>query len=270
MHFAVAMSSRMNIGVRHILPVYVFLSVLVAGAAWALIRVNRRWAYVVCALMIFRAITSLRVAPAYVAYANELWGGPANVHNLLTDSNSDWAGQLKSVKRYLDGRGVKDCWLAYFGERALDTGHYGIPCRTLPTADAVLLDERILPPAAIDGPVLISAGILSGFEYGPGRLNPYAQFQKLRPSAAIEYGVFVYDGHFEIPLAAAYGYVQRANDPLAARDAGQALAAAQEAVRLGPDLADARAALATALAALGRTQEARSALEKALVLNMAA
>ncbi len=118
----------------------------------------------------------------------------------------------------------------------------------------------------IDGPVLISAGILSGFEYGPGRLNPCAQFQDLRPSAAIEHGVFVYDGHFEIPLAAAHGYVQRANDLLAAKDAGQAVTAAKEAVRLAPDLADAQSALAAALAAAGRAQEARSALEKAVVL----
>jgi hypothetical protein len=28
----------------------------------------------------------------------------------------DWTQQLKATKRYLDGRGVKDCWFVYFGE----------------------------------------------------------------------------------------------------------------------------------------------------------
>jgi hypothetical protein len=29
----------------------------------------------------------------------------------LTDSNADWGQQLKSVKQYLDQRGVNECWL---------------------------------------------------------------------------------------------------------------------------------------------------------------
>ena len=42
-YLIVAFTVGMNIGVRHILPVYVFLSVLIGGAAWALVRQNRRW-----------------------------------------------------------------------------------------------------------------------------------------------------------------------------------------------------------------------------------
>jgi hypothetical protein len=266
LHMAVAMSSRMNIGVRHILPLYVFLSVLAAGAAWSWIRSHKRWACVVAALLLFQAITSLSAAPAYVAYANELWGGPANVHNLLTDSNCDWAQQLKAVKLYLDGRAVKNCWFAYFGQGVLDTGYYGIPCQALPTLDAAWVGEQILPPAEIDGPVLISASVLSGFEYGPAKLNPYEQFRKMSPAAVIENGVFVYEGHFKIPLAAAYGYVQRSNGMLAARDPEPALVAAREAERLAPDLADAQMALGRALAVLGRKEEARAAFEKAMIL----
>jgi hypothetical protein len=59
----------MNIGVRHILPVYVFLAVLIGGAAWALVRQNRRWAYLVVALLLIHAISSLRTFPVYIAYA---------------------------------------------------------------------------------------------------------------------------------------------------------------------------------------------------------
>ncbi len=72
----VAMVAGMNIGLRHILPMYVFLTVLIGGAAWTLIKANRRWAYVVGALLIFQVVSTTRAFPAYLAYANELWGGP--------------------------------------------------------------------------------------------------------------------------------------------------------------------------------------------------
>ena len=48
------------------------------------------------------------------------------------------------------------------------------------------LNERIEVPSSIEGPVLVSAGNLSGFEFGPGSLDPYEQFRQLRPTAVIE------------------------------------------------------------------------------------
>jgi hypothetical protein len=45
----------MNIGVRHILVVYVFLYVLIGGATWALVRTNRKWAYVVGLFLLVHA-----------------------------------------------------------------------------------------------------------------------------------------------------------------------------------------------------------------------
>ena len=52
-YLLVAMSAKTNIGVRHILPLYVFLAMLVGGAAWGFIRRNPRWAYAVLALLLF-------------------------------------------------------------------------------------------------------------------------------------------------------------------------------------------------------------------------
>ncbi len=83
-------------------------------------------------------------------------------------------------------------------------------CKPLTTIASVWLQPSIEVPASIDGPVLISAGVLSGYEFGPGDLNPYDQFLRLPPTAVIEDGLFVYDGHFDIPLAAALNHVTRA------------------------------------------------------------
>jgi len=265
-HLAIAMLSGMNIGVRHILPMYVFLAVLIGGTMWKLIEQNRRWAYAVVVLLLFQAVSSTRAFPAYMAYANELWGGPSQTHRYLSDSNVDWGQQLKSVKHYLDQRGVKDCWFIYFAEGVVDYSYYGIPCKPLPTADSLWVGETANAPPTIDGPVLISAGDLSGFEFGAGALNPYEQFKSLKPTAVIDYGVFVFEGRFEIPLAAAISHAQKARRLLTAGQPDAALAEAQQAVALAPNAVNPNVVLGDILAALQRPQEARQSYVRALTL----
>ncbi len=266
-YLLVAFAVGMNIGVRHILPVYVFLAVLVGGAVWTFVRHDRKWAYVVGVLLVLHAVSSLRTFPTYLAYANELWGGPAHTYKYLTDSNVDWAQQLKATKQYLDARGVRDCWFVYFGEGVADFKYYGIPCKPLPTVVTLWLNEPLEVPVSIDGPVLISAGTLSGFEFGPAALNPYKQFQHLAPSHVIQHGVFVFDGHFEIPLAAALNHVQKSQNLLAAKQLELALAEAQTAVTLAPSSVDTQLILGDVLAATGQTELARAAYKKALELS---
>lgn len=265
-YLMVSMLAGMNIGVRHILPLYIFIAVLVGGGAWTFIGQNRKWAYAVAALLVFHIVSSALVFPHYIAYANELWGGPSNTHRLLSDSNADWGEQLKWAKQYLDERGVKDCWFVYFAEGVAEPSYYGIPCKPLPTADSLWLNEKMEVPASIDGPVLISASDLSGYEFGPGQLNPYEQFKQLKPTAVIGRGIFVFDGHFDIPLAAALMHVQKAQNFLAAGQVEEALAEAQAAVTLAPDAVQTRMVLGDVLAAMGQPEAARAEYEKALSL----
>lgn len=265
-YLAVAMASLMNIGVRHILPIYPFLMVLAGWAAAVLIERKRLWAYVVGLLLVWNAVSSLRTAPVYLSYANELWGGSANSYRYLSDSNADWGQQLKSVKKYLDGRGTQSCWFAYFADVVVDPKYYGVNCRPLTTIASVWLRPTIDVPASIDGPVLISAGVLSGYEFGPGELNPYDQFQRLRPSAVIENGVFVFDGHFEIPLASARNHVTRSQLLADNGRLDEALAEAQTAVQLAPNSVETQAQLGFLLMQMKRAEEGRAALERALAL----
>lgn len=265
-YLLVAVSVGMNIGVRHILPVYVFFSVLIGGAVWTLIRQNRKWAYVVVALLLIHAVSSLRTFPTYIAYSNELWGGPAQTYKYLTDSNADWGQQLKATKQYLDQRGVKDCWFVYFAAGVADPRYYGIPCKPLPTISTLWLNVPVDVPPSIDGPVLISTSNLSGVEFGPGSLDPYGQFKQLVPTAVIEHGVFVFDGHFDVPLASALSRMQKAQNYLVAKQPEHALAEAQAAVALAPNAVQTQMMLGDVLGAMGQAEQARSAYGKALVL----
>src|SRR5262249_25969384 len=138
-------------------------------------------------------------------------------------------------------------------------------CKPLPTADAIWIGEKFYDaPEVVDGVVLISAGNLSGFEFGPGALNPYEQFKKIKPTATIQNGIFVFEGRFEIPQAAAIGHRQRAEDLLAQGKLDEALIEAQRAVELAPDAVASNALLGDTLTALNRPAEARAAYEQAL------
>jgi tetratricopeptide (TPR) repeat protein len=265
-YMAFSMAGGMNIGIRHMLPVYVFLFVLIAGAVRQLAGSNRKWLYAAFALFLFQAVFVTRSYPAYLAYANEVVGGPMRVHEYLSDSSVDWGQQLKSVNRYLGARGVKSCWFLYFAEGVIDYRYYGIPCKPLPTADSLWAHEPADAPPAVDGPVLVSASVLSGYEFGPGRLNPYEQFRRLRPAAVIDYGVFVFEGHFEIPLAAALSHAQKAGDLLQENKIPDAMAEAGQALAFAPDSVAVNGVLARVLDAAGQREPALSYYRKALAL----
>ncbi len=265
-YLLVALTVGMNIGVRHILVVYVFLYVLIGGAAWVLIQKSRKWGYAIAVLVLIHAASSLLAFPNYIPYANELWGGPSQTNKYLTDSNSDWGQQLKSVKQYLDRRGVKECWFLYFAAGVVEPSYYGIPCKPLPTISTLWLNLPFDVPNSIDGPVLISASNLSGVEFGPGSLDPYGQFKQLTPTAVIDHGVFVFDGKFDLPLAAAISKVQKARNLAAAKQLDQALQEAQAAVALAPDSIQTQLAVGDILLELGQPQQARANYEKALEL----
>ncbi|HEX4007913.1 MAG TPA: glycosyltransferase family 39 protein [Acidobacteriaceae bacterium] len=295
LYFLIAATSNMNIGFRHLLPIYPFLYILVAGAAAALIALDRRVVWAILALVAWQAADAVWMYPAYMAFGNDLWGGPTQVHLYLSDANVDWGQQLNDVRDYLAARGIRDpnwvlrdqanpvesqvatpvgsklpapsCYFVYFPDGVVDPSDYGVPCHRLPTADTLWwLHEPGEVPPAVQGLVLISDSDLAGIEFGEGPLNPYEQFRHIQPVAVIDYGVYVYEGRFDIPLAAGLNDAEKANALLKAKHPDQALIAAKQAVALAPDLVNPQAALGDALTALHRPAEARVCYQRALAL----
>jgi 4-amino-4-deoxy-L-arabinose transferase-like glycosyltransferase len=263
-YLGVAIVSGMNIGARHILPLYALAAILGAGGIVALASASRRWVWIGAALVLVHIASALAVFPNYMAYANEAWGGPKNVHNLLSDANVDWAQQLIQVKQWQDSHPQEECWFAYFALPEVDPGVYGIRCHALPTLDTFWLDGADIVPAEINGTVIISAGDLSGCEWPSGLMNPYRDFQPLQPAESIDYGVFVYRGDFQMNQAAALSRAQRAYVLLAGRKPEEALALAKEAVAIDPEEIISQTALGDISAALGHKDEARQAWQAAI------
>ncbi len=261
-----AMTSHLNIGARHILPLWVFGIVLAAGGAWTLVQRHRTWGWTVAALLLLHVGSSAMAYPNYMAYSNEAWGGPTQTYKYLTDSNTDWGQQLKATKNYVDQHGIKDCWIAYFVAPFVLPSDYGIPCKRLPTPDSWFSDEQIVVPPVIHGPVLISAGDLNSFEFGSTALNPYEAFRSVKPTAFIQDGIFVFDGEFAIPMAAAVSHTQQTAVLLKAGKTTEALQEAQTAEALNPGGLREEIAMGDALSAAGRKQDAMTHYAKALTV----
>jgi hypothetical protein len=257
LYLAIAMHGKINIGVRHVLPLYALTALLVGAGAWALIERNRRWKWVVGVLMLGHIVSSLSVFPAEIAYANEAWGGPSNVHKYLSDANVEWGQQLLDVKRWVDAHPGEECWFAYVAYPVLRPEEYGIQCHHLPTADSgsVLTDA----PPIIRGNLLVSADNLEACELPSQQLNPYRRLRSVAMTEQIDHGVFVYRGEFQLPEVAALSKTQEARILLGKGKAAEALKAAQEAVALEPDGILALTALGDAATALNDKDAARSA-----------
>jgi 4-amino-4-deoxy-L-arabinose transferase-like glycosyltransferase len=269
-YLAVAILAGMNIGSRHILPLYVLASILAGAGIVALAsadqggQVARRWAWMGAALIAAHIASSLAAFPNFIPYANEAWGGQRNVHNLLSDANVDWGQQLLQVKQWQDRHPDEECWFAYFARPEVDPATYGIHCHALPTIDTFWLGGSDIVPPNIHGTVLLSAGDLSGCEWPSSGMNPYGSFQSSQPAEMIDYGVLVYRGDFPMQQAAALSRAQHANQLLAAGKPDQALTLAREAVAIDPNEILSQTALGDIANALGQKDEARQAWQAAI------
>jgi 4-amino-4-deoxy-L-arabinose transferase-like glycosyltransferase len=264
-YLAVAMLSGMNIGSRHILPLYALATILSGAGVVALSANSRAWKWVCGVLIVAHVVSMLTVFPNNIAYANEAWGGPKNLHNLLSDASVDWAQQLISVKKWQDQHPNEECWFAYFAYPEIDTSTYGIRCHHLPTVDTLWMSTSIEPtPPTITGTVLISAGELSGCEWPSGRMSPYRGFQSMKPDEMIDYAVMVYRGTFDMKQAAAMSRAQLAIFALQAGKLQEGLALAREAVAMDPTEITSQTVLGDAAAASGQKDEARAAWTAAL------
>jgi hypothetical protein len=133
---------KVNIGLRHLMPIYPFLYL---GAARLLSpprrdtcsataaappsgrrgRIAGRLATLGVALALASAAWSaVAIAPYHLAYFNAFAGGPENGHRLLLDSNLDWGQAGKALRRYMESENLPMIYCAYNGNS--DPWYYGV------------------------------------------------------------------------------------------------------------------------------------------------
>jgi hypothetical protein len=151
--------SRINIGVRHILPIYAWLSMLAAVGVIALwnwrypngpssensfLLRRSTWAArgVSIGLLAWLTLSSLRAQPDYLSYFNEfVHGNPADI---LVISDVDWGQDLARLASYVHQQKIEQVSIAYdgvFDGASLDLPAVRLRCNEKATG-WIALEER--------------------------------------------------------------------------------------------------------------------------------
>jgi len=142
---------RLNIGIRHLFPIFPFIFILVAATiARAIKRTHDRkeksgFYFSLVIIFILLSVEMVSVFPYYLSYFNRVAGGPKNGYRYVTDSNADWGQDLKRLVSFLDQHPeIGKIKLNYFGmadlnyylknryepwwdsRRPIEEGYYGI------------------------------------------------------------------------------------------------------------------------------------------------
>lgn len=119
-YFVVAILGNLNLGIRHILPIYPPLAVIVALGMMRLYRsagIRRRLVGGTFAVLcLWYVVSTVAIYPHFTAYFNGLLGGPSKAAQYFSDSGLDWGQDLDRLKSYIDAHPEIDKFgLDYFG-----------------------------------------------------------------------------------------------------------------------------------------------------------
>jgi 4-amino-4-deoxy-L-arabinose transferase-like glycosyltransferase len=181
---------NINIGIRHILPAYPFLLVLIARVVRYGSKHQKLARWILGLLCIWAVWEAALIYPHYLAYFNGLVGGPSGGRYMLVDSNLDWGQDLKGLKGYMERHGIRKVKLAYFG--LSDPAYYGIDYDLLPSY--AVMGQPICQgesPAVLElkGTMAVSATLLQGL-YCPG--DTYRMLRQREPTANIGYSIYIF------------------------------------------------------------------------------
>jgi len=164
-YLAVSIGANLNIGHRHLVPLYPLLFVL-AGALPGHWRGRPGRKLAALALIAGYAVSFVVATPRYLSYFNFIAGGAGGGWRYLLDSNIDWGQDLARLARWIDRNGREEIDLAYFG--TADPAAYGIRYRKI----LMVHDFHPSRPPVLPEPgriVAVSVNLLQGLYFDQDR-----------------------------------------------------------------------------------------------------
>ena len=145
--FMLTIPTTLQIGDRHVLPIYPFL-LIAAAAAWHALRGSKKALAALSLLAALNAVDVSRYAPDYLSYFTAVVR-PTQTWKYLADSNIDWGQGLIALKKYQDEHPGETLYVRTFG--GFDPTFYGIKCQAF---------SRTERP---HGTVIVSANEMAGY-----------------------------------------------------------------------------------------------------------
>ena len=205
LYFLLSMSSGLNIGYRHLLPMLPFLYVAIAGALARLAQRSpagaslSRWERLRPALpqafVLVLIVETISIHPYYLSFFNLLAGGPANGYRILVDSNVDWGQDLLRLRTWMRENDVASVDLSWFG--TADPAYYDIsytPLPGLPRHFDLWWDLPFNPQQPPPGVYAISVSNLWELPLQDEKVV-FPWFRARPPDDRVGYSILIYDVH---------------------------------------------------------------------------
>lgn len=147
-YWITTLRTNLNIGVRHVLPTFPVIYVLVSGQIinWlklsilpslkklplsfqeltgslktiisniftAFFKTYLKYLALII-LLVWYAWGTFAIYPHFLTYFNEIAGGPSQGHKYVTDSNLDWGQDLKRLSQFVEKNNIQKIYVDYFG-----------------------------------------------------------------------------------------------------------------------------------------------------------
>lgn len=116
-----SLRGNLNIGIRHLLPTFPFVYLLVAaGIAFIFKKMKKPsveigGALALSVLLVWYIGVSVAAWPHYLPFFNTVGGGQEQGYQYVADSNYDWGQDLKRLKTWTEENEVNQIYLDYFG-----------------------------------------------------------------------------------------------------------------------------------------------------------
>lgn len=180
-YWGFSIRSHLNIGHRHLLPIYPPLFIAMGALGPALLNRPKTIGIAVLGLLGWHAVEAARTGPDFIAYFNPVAGGAKNGHRHLVDSSLDWGQDLPGLKTWLDANNSRrdTVFISYFGTG--EPAYYNLSARRIAFINNFKFPRSYVPLE--EGIYCISATSLSQVysDYrGPWTLAFEKRYQQLR------------------------------------------------------------------------------------------
>ena len=185
-----AMTSNLNLGLRHLLPVYPFLYLLCAVALARARQCSRKlFRPLAVVLALALAVETFASYPHFIPFFNAAF--KQHRVKLLSDSNLDWGQDLPLLGEWRRRNPHVRLYLCYFG--SADPAAYGIDDYVNLPPGFWLGPAYQFPSPSSPGVVAISATYLQGNHMQEELRRHYAPLRELRPREVLGGSIYLYD-----------------------------------------------------------------------------
>ena len=195
LYLSVAILSHVNLGFRHLTPIFPFLWLFCALALRPLTTQLDGGRWKAGLLLAVLALESVLAHPHYLPFTNSAFGGQEAAHTVAVDSASDWGQDLPALKNYLNAHPPKKgpIHLSYFGTG--DPRKFGISFVWRSCGPLGFQKPRLNESAPSDAPaevLAISATCLRGVTGGDSQDNSYAWLRSREPETILGGSILVF------------------------------------------------------------------------------